>query len=98
MLRALLRARTIAAREAGQVERTEDLAARGRREGIELAGWSLGAELFAALETAEPAASLAPIFQATLGGPGLWLRAEPDEAPEQADALAALIVSGLDPA
>lgn len=95
VLRALLRARVIAAKEAGQVERTEDLQEQARREGIQLAGWQLGAALFAALETAEPAAELTEIEQTSLGGFALWLRAEPDESHEQADALAALLAIGI---
>lgn len=95
VLRAMMRARTIAAREAGRPERTEDLQALARREGIDLAGWRIGAEMFDALETAETSGDLAVIEQSSLGGPGLWLRAEPDEAPEQADALAAMIAIGL---
>ena len=91
VLRSLLRARTIASREAGHAERTEDLQALARQEGIELAGWRIGAAMFSALEDAEPATDLVEIEQSMLGGPGLWLRAEPDEDPEQADALAALI-------
>lgn len=95
VLRAMLRARTISAKEAGRIERTEDLQETGRREGIELAGWRLGAAMFAALETAEPATDLIEIEQAALGGPALWLRAEPDEDPQQADALAAILAIGL---
>ena len=50
-----------------------------------------------ALETAEPTggAALANVAQSDLGGPGLWLRAEPDHSPEQADALAARIAEAL---
>jgi len=95
VLRSLLRARTIASREAGNAERTEDLQALARREGIELAGWRIGAEMFRALEEAEPATDLVDVDQATVGGSSLWLRAEPDEDPEQADALAAMIAIQL---
>ena len=38
---------------------------------------------------------LAPIDQEMLGGSPLWLRAEPDEDPAQADALAAVITMAL---
>lgn len=95
VLRGMLRARTIAAKEAGRIERTEELQAIGRSEGIELAGWHLGPALFAALEAEEPATDLAEIEQAALGGPALWLRAEPDEDHHQADALAAIVTIGL---
>jgi hypothetical protein len=95
VLRAMLRARTIAAREAGRSERTEHLQTLARTEGIALAGWTIGAEMFRDLETAEPAPALAEIEQATVGGSGLWLRAEPDEDPEQADALGAVLAMGV---
>lgn len=95
VLRAMLRARTIAAREAGKPEKVADLQARARNEGIELAGWRIGAAMFLALETAEPRPDLLPIEQGDIGGSGLWLRAEPGEDPEQADALAAILAIGL---
>ena len=68
---------------------------RARSEGIELAGWHLGAEMVRDLESAVAPEGLSDIAQTDLGGPGLWLRAEPDEAPEQADALAAIVAIGL---
>jgi len=97
MLRGMIRARTIASREAGLAESSEALMAQGRAEGLTLGGWTLGAALFAALETAEPA--LAPgqsdLAQSAIGGPGLWMRAEPDEDAGQADRLAARIAQSL---
>lgn len=95
ILRGLVRARTIAAREAGHPERSEDILARARSEGIELAGWHLGAEMVRELESAVAPEGPSDIPQTDLGGPGLWLRAEPDEAPEQADSLAAIVAFGL---
>ena len=97
VLRAMLRARTIAAREAGREETTEGLQELARAEGIELAGWQLGAAMFAQLEEAPPPAdsAQAAIDQASVGGSGLWLRAEPDEDARQADALAAIVATGL---
>lgn len=93
LLRAMLRARVLAARETGISESSEQLALTGRAEGLVLGGWAVGARMFAELEDAEPA--LAPgqsdIAQTALGGPGLWLRAEPGEDPGQADRLAAII-------
>jgi hypothetical protein len=96
-LRALLRARTISAREARRSETLDGLAEQGRAEGIELAGYRLGAELFGALETAAlpDSGTLRDIDQGTIGGSGLWLRAEPDFDPAQADALAAVIALEL---
>lgn len=100
VLRAMLRARTIAAREAGREETTETLQQIGRSEGVELAGWHLGPALFTQLEAAapQPDSPQVEIEQAAVGGSPLWLRAEPDDSPEQADALAALIASELAPA
>ena len=95
ILRSMLRSRTIAAREAGHTERSEDLQARARSDGIELGGWHIGAAMFAELERAGPADHLAPITPETIGGPSLWLRAEPDDDPEQADALAAVLAIAM---
>lgn len=97
LLRAMLRARTIAAREVGFAEDFEGLAARGRAEGMVLGGWAIGPALFRALESAAPAlgSGQSDIRQDALGGPGLWLRAEPGEDAGQADRLAALIAESL---
>lgn len=97
LLRGMIRARTIAAREAGISETSERLMALGRSEGLMLGGWQIGAAMLLELEIAEPA--LVPgqqeIEQPQLGGPGLWLRAEPSEDAGQADALAAIISGSL---
>lgn len=95
LLRGLLRARVIAAREAGVEESSETLLAQGRERGLELAGYRLGAELIRELETAEASGDLADIAQADVGGSGLWLRAEPGFDAGQADALAAIVAMGL---
>jgi hypothetical protein len=89
LLRGLLRARTIAARE----ETREGLLELGRREGLELAGYPLGAAMIAEIEAAEPPENprQRAIAQADLGGAALWLRAEPDYDRAQADALAAIV-------
>jgi hypothetical protein len=96
LLRGMLRARTIAVREAGISETSEALLASGRNEGLTLGGWHLGAAMIRTLETAEPA--LGPtqqvIAQTDLDGPGLWLRAEPDDDAEQVGRLASLIAQG----
>ncbi|MFN4114424.1 MAG: hypothetical protein ACK4GD_10830 [Sphingomonadaceae bacterium] len=99
MLRSMLRARTIAAKEAGRNETIDGIQASARTGGIELAGWRLGAIMFQELEQATPpeVTRLADLGLADLGGSGLWLRAEPDEDPEQADALAAIIAIGMRP-
>jgi len=96
LLRGMLRARILASKEAGIDEEREALLARGRREGLELAGYPLGAAMLRQLETAEPVgAAPATIAQADLGGPGLWLRAEPDHSADQAAALAALVAQAV---
>lgn len=93
LLRGMIRARTIAAREAGREEKADALMALGRAAGLTLGGWPLGAAMIRELETAEPvlADGQSDIAQSQLGGPGLWLRAEPGEDRAQADALAAII-------
>ena len=95
LLRGMIRARTIAAREAGISETSDQLLATGRAEGLVLSGWHLGAAMIAALEQAEPvlATGQNALAQSEVGGAGLWLRAEPDENPAQADALAAFIAA-----
>ncbi|MBU1252910.1 MAG: hypothetical protein KKE69_00765 [Alphaproteobacteria bacterium] len=97
LLRAMLRARTIAAREAGREEKAETLLVEGREQGLELAGWQLGAAMIRELEAAEPA--IGPetplIDQVELGGSPLWLRAEPDDDPRQAEALARIVAAGI---
>jgi hypothetical protein len=97
LLRTMLRAQAIADKEMGRETGIDALAETARREGIELAGWLLGAELFRELEAAEPTSEtrLADVALADVGGPGLWLRAEPDEDADQADALAAIIAIGM---
>ena len=96
ILRAMLRARIVAAQEAGRVERLDELTESGRRDGSTLGGYAIGPAMFAELETAMPSVEHArPIEQVELGGSPLWLRAEPSDDPEQADALAALLAVEL---
>jgi hypothetical protein len=97
LLRGMIRARTISAREAGMAETSEGLMVQGRESGLVLGGWPIGPAMFGELETAEPA--LGPgqsdIAQSMVGVPGLWLRAEPDEDAGQANRLAALIAESI---
>jgi exosortase A-associated hydrolase 1 len=97
VLRGLLRARVLASKEAGIAENRDNLLERGRTEGLELGGYRLGAQLVRELETAEPSGgtALANISQTDLGGPALWLRAEPDHSPAQAAALATTVFDVL---
>jgi len=96
VLRGMLRARVISSKEAGVEEAREALLEIGRQSGLDLAGYRLGAAMIRELESAEPSggAALANIAQADIGGPGLWLRAEPDHDPAQAEALAAIVADG----
>ncbi len=96
-LRAMLRARIIASKEAGQEEKREDLLTTGKSQGLELAGYSLGAEMIAQMAEAElpTHSALREISQSELGGPGLWLRMEPDHDATQAKALAARIIADI---
>lgn len=97
LLRTMLRARTIAAREAGITETSEALLEQGLKVGLELGGWSIGPAMLRELSQAEaaPGPGQAVIAQTELGGPGLWLRAEPGEDAAQADRLAALVAGSL---
>lgn len=97
ILRQMMRARVLASREAGRNEKSDDLAALARRVGIELAGYSLGADFCRAFEALEPATDAIVVGQDEVGGGGLWLRAEPGEDSGQADALASVIARGLAP-
>lgn len=96
-LRALLRSRMVASKEAGRDEKMADLARIGLAQGLELAGYRIGPGLFAELESAQlpDSGKLTDIDQSAMGGGGLWLRAEPDENSDQADALAAIVAMGL---
>ncbi|WP_068093412.1 alpha/beta hydrolase family protein [Novosphingobium rosa] len=96
ILRQLIRARIIASREAGVEERQDALMEQGRAQGLELAGYRLGAAMIAQLGGAQPATEgVSPIDQELVSGAPLWLRAEPGESREQADALAAILAIGL---
>jgi len=96
LLRQLLRARTIAAREDGRDEKLEMLLEQGRAQGLELAGYHCSAALIAGLEDGVQTASEVqmPIRQAQLGGGALWLRSEPSEDHNQSAALAAIVIQG----
>ena len=96
LLRQMLRARTVAAREAGGHETIAELLEHGRSEGLDLAGYACGAALIAGLEAAVPLdEGQHEIRQSDLGGSALWLRSEPGEDAAQADALAARIVAEI---
>lgn len=92
ILRQLLRARVLAAKEAGGEENIADLLEHGRNHGLELAGYRLSAALVAGLDAAVPQDEGHVVLrQAALGGSALWLRSEPGEDPAQSAALARII-------
>jgi hypothetical protein len=97
LLRQMLRGRIVAAREMGREETQEDLLAKGATEALDLGGYLLGSTLLADLQTLLPPnrPGIAAIDHEVIGGSPLWLRAEPDEDSEQADALAAVIAIGV---
>lgn len=98
ILRSMVRARIIASREAGAEETREQIEQRARSEGITLAGWQIGAEMFCALEQAtvpDRGENVSLLEQEAIGGRPLWLRAEPDYDEAQADALAATIAVAM---
>lgn len=97
LLRGLLRARVIAARESGMQETAEKLLSAGRQSGLVLAGFGLSAEMISELADSQTPATSDQIelLQSDIGGAGLWLKAEPDFDPAQADGLAAAIAAGL---
>ena len=96
LLKTMLRARILASREAGLEETSEALLERGLEQGLELAGFILSGEMIRQLQAAMPAgdARLTVIEQDLVEGRPLWLRAEPDHDPAQADALAAIVSLG----
>ena len=97
VLRQMLRARILASREAGREESQEGLLAEGLEHGLELAGYRLGPEFVRLFQSAVPqvSARVSEIEQDMLGTSGLWLRAEPGEDREGADALAAILAIGI---
>ena len=95
ILRQMLRTRVLAAREAGREETREMLTEQALAQGIELAGYRLGAHFYRHFEPLVPDGQATAIEQGALGGSGLWLRAEPSEDAAQADALVALLTEGI---
>lgn len=97
ILRQLVRARVLAAREAGREETADGIMATARAKGVELAGYRLGAAFVQTFETMTPptAPGMMEFGQDMIGGSGLWLRAEPAEDRGQADALAAIVAVGI---
>ena len=97
-LRHLIRTRMVAAKEAGQPEKSDDLMAQGRSSGLELAGYRLNAAMVRDLEGSgmpTPGPGVAILALADVGGSALWLRNEPGEDADMAKALAATIARGI---
>lgn len=95
ILRQMLRARMLSARETGREEQRDVLETTGRHSGIIISGHALGADFYCTFEKATPSPSATVIEQAQVGGAGLWLRAEPDEDAGQCARLAELLMQGL---
>lgn len=97
LLRTMLRARILSAREAGREEIVDQLTEQGLHLGIDLVGYSLSGEMVRQLGQLIPGKQpgITVIEHELVGGGSLWLRAEPDEDAEQADALAAVIAVAL---
>ncbi|MEP0391995.1 MAG: hypothetical protein ABJ205_14695 [Erythrobacter sp.] len=93
LLRGMLRAQTIASREAGREMTSAQLMEEARQSGLQLAGWNLGPQMVREIEVALPGANdnHMLIEQKDLGGAGLWLRAEPDEDQRLSEALAEIV-------
>jgi hypothetical protein len=96
-MRQMLRARILSSREAGREETQDSLLALGREQGLTLAGYDLGPDFIREFGgmVADTAPHIQKITQDMLGGPGLWLRAEPGEDAGQADALAAIVAIAI---
>ncbi len=93
LLRGLIRVQLLSDKEAGLPTTRDDLVARVGTEGAALAGYHLGPAMVQKLGSATaPEGPTIEVKQADIGGPGLWLRAEPAFDPDQADKLAALVL------
>ena len=97
LLKTMLRARILAARETGREELLATLMEQGLALGLELAGYSLSGEMLRQLGELTPGKQpgITAIEHELLGGGALWLRAEPAEDSAQADALAAIVAIGI---
>ena len=98
LLKTMLRARILAAREAGREELLATLTEQGLALGVVLAGYSLSGEMLRQMGDLTPGKQpdITAIEHELLGGGALWLRAEPAEDSAQADALAAIVAIGID--
>ena len=97
LLKTMLRARVLAAREAGREELIDTLMEHGLAMGLELAGYSLSGEMLRQMGelVSGKRPGISVIEHELVGGPMLWLRAEPGDDAAQADALAAVVAVGI---
>lgn len=95
ILRQLIRARILTSREAGISETLDSLLRLGLEQGLELGGFGFGPAFLSQFQRLAPSEGAVTIDQDTIGGGSLWLRAEPDEDRDQADALAAILAIGM---
>lgn len=95
ILRQLIRSRILASREVGVSETQDGLLEAGFSAGLELGGFRLGPEFLREFQALTPPTGASEIAQDMIGGGGLWLRADPGEDRDQADALAAVLAIGI---
>lgn len=96
ILRRMIRARVIAAREAGLTEDAAAILEQGRTKGIELAGYRCGPSLIAGLEAALPSSEgHRTIALSELGGAAVWSRSEPGEDAGQSRELARIVAADV---
>lgn len=96
LLRPMLRAAMIAAREGGMALDTATMLETGRHEGLLLAGYDCGPALIAGLDTARPLdEGQRELRSADLGGSAPWQRAEPGYDPASVPKLAAILAAGI---
>lgn len=91
LMRGMLRLHMISEREAGRETTSEQLDQKARESGLWIAGYDISPSLFTGLLEAQQCEAAITLQGGDLGGPGLWLRAEPSEAPEQSQRFADLI-------
>lgn len=95
VLRGMMRAHLLQKREAGLHLTMDGELATGREEGLCLVGYDCSAQLIKDLEQAVSGNADLQIEQTGIGGPGLWLRAEPAEDRQQSEKLAKIVQEWL---
>lgn len=95
VLRGLMRAHLLQMREAGKQLTMEGELSIGRAEGLIMVGYDCSPQLIMDLEEATAGNAELKIEQTSLGGPGLWLRAEPAEHRQQSEKLSEIVQEWL---